>query len=151
MPITCISVLRMATDQLPDPDTKFGARVRERLANDHTIWLTTIGKDGTPQPNPVWFLLDGDDLLVYSVESANRLAHIRQRPRVSLNLDSDNGSDVVVITGEARPSDDARPDQNPAYVAKYGDAMVRVSGTHEKFGDTYHVPMRIKIGKVRGF
>jgi PPOX class probable F420-dependent enzyme len=138
--------------QLPDASTKFGARVRERLATEHTIWLTTIGKDGTPQPNPVWFLFDGDDILVYNIETANRLVHIRHRPRVSLNFDSVDGEDVVVITGDARLSpDEVSPIQNPAYVEKYGDAMVRVSGSHEKFAAVYHVGIRVRIGKVRGF
>lgn len=142
----------MSADKLPDPNTTFGAKVRDRLAADHTIWLTTIGKDGTPQPNPVWFLLDGDEILVYNIETANRLVHVRQRPRVSLNLDSGGGDDIVIITGDARVSpDEPAPNQNPAYVAKYGDAMVGVSGSQEKFAATYHVGIRITIGKVRGF
>jgi PPOX class probable F420-dependent enzyme len=138
--------------ELPDAGTKFGARVRHRLANEQSIWLTTIGRDGTPQPNPVWFLLDGDELLIYNIASANRLVHIRQRPRVSLNFDSTDGDDVVVITGDAREApDELPPDQNPAYVQKYGDAMVRVSGSREKFAATYHVGLRVSISKVRGF
>lgn len=142
----------MSADLLPDPATDFGARVRERLANDHTIWLTTVGKDGTPQPNPVWFLLEGDELLIYNIASANRLVHIRQRPRVSLNFDSDKGDDIVVIIGEARDASDAPPPhENPAYVTKYGDAMVRISGSLEKFAAVYHVGMRVKMTKVRGF
>ena len=28
------------------------------------IWLTTMGSDGTPQPTPVWFLWDGDNLWI---------------------------------------------------------------------------------------
>lgn len=149
-PITRSTVGDMA--ELPDAGTKFGARVRERLAGDMIIWLTTIGKDGTPQPNPVWFLYDGDDILIYNIESANRLVHIGQRPRVSLNFESDEGNDIVVITGDARVAQgEPAPDKNPAYVEKYGDAMVRVSGSREKFAATYHVPIRVTIGKVRGF
>ena len=41
---------------LPDAGTPFGDRVRERLVDEQVIWLTTVGADGTPQPNPVWFL-----------------------------------------------------------------------------------------------
>src|ERR1700759_429968 len=142
----------MAADQLPDPETPFGKSVRERLANEPLIWLTTIGKDGTPQPNPVWFLLDGDDIVVYCIASANRLVHIRQRPRVALNFNSDdNGGSVVVITGDARLApDEAAPDQNAAYLAKYAGPMAGVSGSVEKFAATYNVAMRIDIGKVRG-
>jgi PPOX class probable F420-dependent enzyme len=143
----------MAADQLPDPETPFGKSVRERLASEPLIWLTTIGKDGTPQPNPVWFLHDGDDIVFYSIASANRLTHILQRPRVSLNFNSDDhGGSVVVITGHARLTpDEPAPDANQAYLAKYRDPMVGVSGSVEKFAATYNVAMRIDIGKVRGF
>jgi PPOX class probable F420-dependent enzyme len=143
----------MAKDRLPDPDSPFGKAVRQRLADERLIWLTTVGKDGTPQPNPVWFLHDDGELVVYSVASANRLVHIRQRPRVSLNFNSDdNGGSIVVITGTARLApDEPMPDRNPAYVAKYASSMVNVSGTAEQFAQTYNVAMRIDITKIRGF
>ncbi|WAX58089.1 hypothetical protein M6B22_04785 [Jatrophihabitans cynanchi] len=35
---------------LPAAGTPFGDRVRERLADEQVIWLTTVGADGTPQP-----------------------------------------------------------------------------------------------------
>lgn len=38
-----------------DRSSEFGARVLRRLEEDEIIWLTTGGKDGAPQPNPVWF------------------------------------------------------------------------------------------------
>jgi PPOX class probable F420-dependent enzyme len=143
----------MAADQLPDPETPLGKSVRERLASEPLIWLTTIGKDGTPQPNPVWFLHDGDDILVYNIGSANRLVHVQQRPRVSLNLNSDDhGGSVIVITGTARlVPDELPPNEHPAYVAKYAEPMVNVNGSAEKFAAAYNVAMRIDIGKVRGF
>lgn len=146
-------VERMATDPLPDPETPFGTAVRERLAGEPVIWLTTVGKDGTPQPNPVWFLHDDGEIVVYNLPSANRLVHIRQRPQVALNLNSNEyGGNVVVVTGTARLApDELPPDQNPAYAAKYGDSMVSVSGSAKKFAQTYHVALRIAITRVRGF
>src|SRR5690348_7069430 len=90
----------VANDVIPDPATAFGERVRRRLTDETAIWLTTVGRDGTPQPNPVGFLWDGrDGLLIYSQANARRLANIRRRPQVSLNLDSHGGEDVVVLNG----------------------------------------------------
>ena len=40
-----------------------GERVRRRLTGEMTIWLTTVGRDGTPQPNLVGLLWDGGDSL----------------------------------------------------------------------------------------
>ncbi len=142
----------MTHSVLPDPTTPFGERALRRLNTEVVIWLTTVGKDGTPQPNPVWFLLDNDSLLIYNRPDANRIAHIGQRPQVSLNLDGDGkGGDIVVVTGTARLIDDVPPcDQLPAYLAKYEALMTRVAGSPEKFGKAYPVAMRIDITKVRG-
>jgi PPOX class probable F420-dependent enzyme len=143
----------MAADKLPDPETPFGATVRERLATDTVIWLTTVSKDGTPQPNPVWFIQDGEDILVYTQPTAVRLRHIKDRPQVALNLDTgDGGESVVVLTGVARLAPDAPPpDQHEAYVAKYAQRAAGVSGDVATFAATYSVAIRIEISKVRGF
>jgi hypothetical protein len=31
----------------------YGQRVRRRLTGEMTTWLTTVGSDGTPQPNRI--------------------------------------------------------------------------------------------------
>jgi PPOX class probable F420-dependent enzyme len=137
---------------LPDPSTPFGERALNRLNTELVIWLTTVGKDGTPQPNPVWFLLDNDSLLIYNRPDANRINHIKIRPQVALNLDGNGqGGDIIVATGTASLVDDVPPcDELPAYLAKYGDNMTRVAGSPENFAKAYPVAMRIAISKVRG-
>src|SRR5438045_8206452 len=108
---------------MPPTSTPFGERVARRLRDERIIWLTTVGADGTPQPNPVWFLWDGetDTFLIYSLPNAARVVNIRRNPRVSLNLDGNGrGGDIVVITGEAHLRPDEPPaDQIPDYVEKY--------------------------------
>jgi PPOX class probable F420-dependent enzyme len=134
------------------PENSFGERVRERLATETVIWFTTVGADGTPQPNPVWFLWEDDGFLVYNRPDAKRLAHIRQRPRVSLNFDGDGrGGDIVVFLGAARQLEgQPLPHEVPEYMTKYGDAMARISGSAEKFSAAYPVPVRIDVTRVRG-
>ena len=57
----------MTSEVIPDRATEAGERFRRRLSGEMMIWLTTVGRDGTPQPNPVGFLWDGgDSLLIYS-------------------------------------------------------------------------------------
>lgn len=138
---------------LPDPATPFGRRVAERLRDEHLIWLTTVSADGTPQPNPVWFLWDGESMLIYNQTGARRLAHIARNPRVALNFETDaGGDDVIVLTGEARLSpDEVSPDKNAAYVAKYRDSIMGSFTSPERFASLYPVPLRITIEKVRGF
>jgi len=138
---------------LPDPSTPFGERVAQRLREDPVIWLTTVGADGTPQPNPVWFLWDGQSFLTYNRADAKRLVHIKRNPRVALNFDGNGrGGDIVVMTGEARINDDDPPvDQVPAYVDKYKDFISRMNYDPEAFAKGYPITVRITPTKVRGF
>ena len=138
---------------LPDASTPFGERVARRLHGETLIWLTTIGADGTPQPNPVWFLWDQDELLVYNQTGAKRLEHIARNPHVSLNFDSDgHDGDIVIITGQARLSPQDPPaDQLPTYVEKYKDLIAQLFKTPENFASKYTAPIRITPEKVRGF
>lgn len=137
---------------LPDASTPFGERVARRLHDDPIIWLTTVAPDGTPQPNPVWFLWDENEILVYSLADAKRLEHIARNPHVSLNFDGNgHGGDIIVITGQARVStQDSPADQFPAYVEKYSDFITRSFKTPENFARRYPVALRITPTRVRG-
>jgi len=138
---------------IPHGAGAYGERVRRRLTDEMTIWLTTVGRDGTPQPNPVGFLWEGgDSLLIYSQTDAHRLANLRRQPRVSLNFDSGGGDDIVVLIGTAEILDDypAVPD-NPAWLEKYGEAIAARFGSAVKFAERFSVPVRIHLTGVRGF
>ena len=142
----------MSSDVLPDASTPFGERVRSRLRDDIVVWLTTVGDDGAPQPNPVWFLWDGETFLVYNRADAQRLRHVRTRPRVALNFDGNSrGGDIVVVAGRAElTTGEPASHEVPQYVAKYGERMTTVAGSPEGFSLAYPVPMRIHPLKVRG-
>jgi PPOX class probable F420-dependent enzyme len=136
------------------PDSDFGARARRRLHDEIVVWFTTTSADGTPQPNPVWFLWgDADDTaLIYNATRAKRLEHVAVRPRVSLHFDGNGrGGDIVVLTGVAEQALDIPPaDQNEAYLAKYGEHISRIGMDPPQFAAAYSVPLRIRVTRVRG-
>jgi PPOX class probable F420-dependent enzyme len=140
------------TSVMPDTATAFGERVAQRLREEPIIWMTTTGADGTPQPNPVWFLWDGASFLIYSLPDAARIPHIGRVPRVALHFDGNGkGGDIIVITGEARISpDEPSADQVPAFVEKYRDFIARSFGTPANFAARYSTPIRVTPTKVRG-
>ena len=83
-----------------DTSTPFGARVERRLREEQIGWLTTVRGDGLPQPSPVWFLWDGETILIYSRPDTPRLRNIAGNPKVALNLDGDGrGGDIVILSG----------------------------------------------------
>jgi PPOX class probable F420-dependent enzyme len=144
----------MTADVLPDAGSAYGKRVRRRLADERVIWFTTVAADGTPQPNPVWFVWqDPDTVQIYNRADARRLRHIADRPRVTLNFDGDGGgSDIVVLAGTAELAPNmAAPHENREYLAKYRAAMTRVSGSPEAFSVAYPVAVTVRVDRVRGF
>lgn len=142
--------MSQAGTQHIDRDEEAGVRSAERLEQERIGWLTTVASDGTPQTSPIWFFWDGDEFLLYSLDSA-RIRNLASRPRVSLNLDGNGmGGDIVVIEGTAR-IDKATPSaaENPAYLAKYKPVMDDYGWTPEWFAGRYSVPIRITPTKFR--
>lgn len=122
--------------------------VSNRLTSDHYGWLTTVAKSGRPVPRLVWFYFDGTDLSVYSMPQAAKVAHIKARPQVSVNLDSDgNGGGIIVVGGTARVDAtdvDGRDDE--PYWTKYREAAEQF-GLTEAIG-AYSTRLKISIDKV---
>lgn len=137
---------------LLDASTEFGQRAERRLRDEKIAWLTTVGPSGAPQPVPVWFLWDGaESVLLYSRPDTPKLRAIARNPRVSLNLDGNgSGGDIVVATGEASVSEDPPAHKVPAYVEKYRPLIERNRWTPESFAADYSVPIRLRLGRIRG-
>ncbi len=136
-----------------DQSTEFGARVARRLESEHVAWLTTVRADGQPQPSPVWFLWDGDSILIYSRPNQPKLRNIAGNPKVSLSFNSDgDGGDVVVISATAQHDQGAPAlDQLPAYLAKYTSAIAALNMTVAAFAESYSAAIRLMPLGVRGF
>ncbi|WP_067819252.1 TIGR03667 family PPOX class F420-dependent oxidoreductase [Nocardia inohanensis] len=136
-----------------DTGTKFGARVAERLDRDTIIWLTTVTPSGAPSPNPVWFLWDGTEFLLFSEPGQAKLRNIAHDPKVTLNFNTDaGGGDVAVFTGTARIDDQPlTADEKARYTEKYTRGLAEIGMTAEKFYSTYSTPIRITPERVRGF
>jgi PPOX class probable F420-dependent enzyme len=135
-----------------DTSSEFGARVERRLREELIIWLTTVREDGTPQPSPVWFLWDGQTILIYSQPATPKLRNIERNQTVALNLNGDrSGGDIVIITGTAHIATDAPPANRVAeYLAKYRDPIAEIQMTPESFAQAYSVPIRVTPTHLRG-
>lgn len=122
--------------------------IAERLDRALITWLTTVTADGQPQSSPVWFLRDGERIVVYSLADAPRVRNVRANPRVSLNLNAtDDGSEVLTIEGTAVLEDGPPSTDLPDYQAKYLGLITAYSWTPESFARDY--PQRIVITPTR--
>lgn len=128
-------------------------KVRDRLERALVIWLTTVRNDGQPQTSVVWFLLEENEILMYSLADTARVRNIAVNPAVSLNLDGDGvGGAVVTIEGSARiDPDGSRAGDNPSYIGKYLEAIQNNGWTPDQFGSDYPVAIRISVDRVRAW
>ncbi|MDQ3044534.1 MAG: TIGR03667 family PPOX class F420-dependent oxidoreductase [Chloroflexota bacterium] len=135
-----------------DPSTPFGERVERRLRNELILWLTTTRADLTPLPTPVWFLWDGQSLLIYSQPDRLKLRNIAKRPRVELNFNGDRyGNDIIVITGDAA-LDPTAPSAAalPGFSEKYREGISSLGVTPEGFAADYSVALRVTPTELHG-
>jgi PPOX class probable F420-dependent enzyme len=132
-----------------DRSSPTGAKAAALLEDAYVIWLTTVRPDGQPQASPVWFVIDDDEFLVYSLDGTARTKNLRSNPKVSINLDSNAGADVVTLEGVARIEDGPSSLDHAAYQAKYADGIRRIGHTPDTFAQRYSIPIRIRPVKWR--
>ncbi|MYV43788.1 TIGR03618 family F420-dependent PPOX class oxidoreductase [Streptomyces sp. SID1328] len=69
--------------------------------------LATVRADGSPHIAPIWFLLDGDELVFNTGEETVKGGNLARDPRVALCVDDDRPPfSFVVLNGQARLSED---------------------------------------------
>ena len=136
-----------------DTSTEFGTRADKRLHDDKIAWLVTVAPDGTPQPNPVWFLWEGESAVVYSLPKSHKVRNIARHPEVALHLQSDDeGGDVIVLVGEARFNTTGLPaNKVPAFQEKYRDGITGIGMSPAKHAKDYSAAIRVTPTKIRGF
>jgi PPOX class probable F420-dependent enzyme len=77
------------------------------LEGTRTAALATVRADGRPHVAPVWFTLDGDDLLFNTGEDTVKGANLRRDERVALMVDDEEPPFAFVsIEGSVSLSDD---------------------------------------------
>ncbi|HKD77943.1 MAG TPA: PPOX class F420-dependent oxidoreductase [Ktedonobacterales bacterium] len=69
--------------------------------------IATVRKDGAPHITPIWFVLDGDDLIFTTGDHSAKAMHVRRDPRVTICVDEEKPLYAfVIVEGTATLSDD---------------------------------------------
>ncbi|MEU1663662.1 PPOX class F420-dependent oxidoreductase [Streptomyces sparsogenes] len=117
-----------------------------------TAKLSTVRADGRPHIAPIWFLLDGDDLVFNTGEDSVKGRNMARDGRVSLCVDDDRPPfSFVTIEGRAELSDRLEDVRHWAtrIAARYmGEELA------EQYGARNGVPgellVRVRVDKVVG-
>lgn len=87
------------------------------LDQPRTAKLATVRKDGRPHVAPIWFDLDGDELVFTTWHASVKGTVIRRDPRVSLCVDDERPPFAfVLLDGIATVDDD--PEQLRTWAAR---------------------------------
>jgi len=116
-------------------------------------FLTAVNGRGQPQTSPVWYIRDGEDLVVYNRPTAARLRSIVGNNRVAFNLRADRRAmSGISLEGTAVVDSDLPPAADfPGYVDRYGEEIARLGWTPESFSTDYSVGLRITVTRVRNW
>jgi PPOX class probable F420-dependent enzyme len=112
--------------------------------------LSTVRADGSPHVTPIWFVLDGDELVFNTGKSSVKGRNIARDGRVALCVDDDRPPySYVVLTGRARISEDL--DETRLWATRIG-ARYMGEERAEEFGARNGVPgellVRVTIDRV---
>jgi PPOX class probable F420-dependent enzyme len=89
------------------------------LEGTRTGKLATVRADGRPHVVPIWFVLDGDDVVLTTGAATVKGRNIGRDPRVSLCVDDENPPfSFVTVEGEASVSED--PDELLRWATRLG-------------------------------
>ncbi|MEA2507249.1 MAG: uncharacterized protein QOH48_1867 [Actinomycetota bacterium] len=100
--------------------------ILEKKAYAH---IATIGPDGAPQSNPVWFEWDGQRLLFSTIKARAKYKNLTARPAVAASiLDPDEPYRCLELRGVAEIDED--PDKGKAFINKMAHKY-----TDQDFGD----------------
>jgi nitroimidazol reductase NimA-like FMN-containing flavoprotein (pyridoxamine 5'-phosphate oxidase superfamily) len=94
-------------------DAMTWAEVAEQLGAARTYWLGSTTPAGAPHAAPVWGVVTGGTLYLYSERSTVKARNLAADPRVVVHLES--GEDVLIVRGTAE--DVGAPSAVPAVVA----------------------------------
>ena len=133
---------------MAEPISPLSAELLRRLQREEIVWFTTVNPKGVPTPNPVWFLWDGECIIVFSQPESFRVRNIRNNPQVALTLQGVDGlgNNVVIINGEAelRPGNRSIP---AAYWQKYERLLRDMSP--DEMTTSYNVEIRVRPWRIR--
>ena len=121
--------------------------LEQRLAEEQIIWLTTAKADGMPLPNPVWFLWNGSEFMVFTEPTSVKMKNLMRNGRVSLNLNSDvNGSNIAIFQAVAQVNGaPASEEEFQRYLTKYAAGMRALGLTVEQLKTIYQAVRLVPI------
>ncbi len=90
--------------------------IDERLKRERNIWLATTRRSGAPHLVPIWYAWDGEKAYFVTPRNTQKILNIKSMSQVAMSLE--DGSNVVIMEGEATEVDDGEEQARVAVLFK---------------------------------
>jgi PPOX class probable F420-dependent enzyme len=123
-------------------------RARAFLQERRFAVLGTINRDGTPQLSTMWYLLEGDTIMMNTKVGRVKERNMRRDPRISLCFEE--GYNYVTVSGKVEFIDDQQTAQADIYrlAVRYDGEESAQRQMQESFGKEQRVTLHLKFDHV---
>ena len=123
-------------------------KARALLQERRFAILGTINKDGSPQLTTMWYLLDGDVILMNTKAGRTKERNMRRDPRISVCIE--DGYSYVTISGTVEMVDDPQVAQRDIYrlAVRYNGEEEARWQMEEQFSKETRVTLHLKLEHI---
>jgi PPOX class probable F420-dependent enzyme len=123
-------------------------KARALLQERRFAVLGTINKDGSPQLTTMWYLLEGDVILMNTKAGRTKERNMRRDPRISVCIE--DGYSYVTISGTVEMIDDPQVAQRDIYrlAVRYNGEEEAKRQMEEQFSKETRVTLHLKLEHV---
>lgn len=110
--------------------------------------LATINKDGTPQLTTMWYLLEGDTIVMNTKVGRTKERNMRRDPRISVCFEG--GYSYLTVSGTVEMIDDPKIAQHDIYrlAVRYDGEEAARQQMEEQFSKETRVTLRLKCERI---
>lgn len=124
--------------------------VRQFLEGRRFAVVATTNPDGTPQPTPVWYELQGDEIMMNTRRGRKKERNVRRDPRIAVCIEDEyrwvtaSGTAVIIDDRETTQADIRR------LAIRYDGLESAERQMREEFSRQERVTWRLRIEKLVG-
>ena len=110
--------------------------------------LATSNKDGTPQLTTMWYLLEGDTIVMNTKAGRTKERNMRRDPRISVCFE--DGYSYLTVSGTVEMIDDPTIAQHDIYrlAVRYDGEEAARQQMEEQFSKETRVTLRLKCERI---
>lgn len=79
---------------------------RAVLQKPLVVRMAVTDPDGYPHVVPVWFGLDGDDIMIFGYRNTRKISYLQANPKGSVQIGGESGVDGFLLKGNYSLEDD---------------------------------------------